>query len=144
MNRLIKALVIVSAAYTSSAWSEIAVANQTSDVEPNDYQFAELEQVDRITRYQIDGWQYVDARSLIVDVSPRRSYLLILDRPTRDLRFADAIQISSTGSSVHARFDTVRALDRNHFNIPVSIERIYKLEGREQRKQVKESIRVRM
>lgn len=109
---------------------------------PEKYQFDDqLPQVERFSRYSIDGWNAIDKRSLIVRTSPSTSYLLILQRDLPSLRFNDAIGLSSTGSQVHARFDTVRVFDRHFTSIPVAISKIYKLKGRDQRKQVKAQIR---
>ena len=117
-----------------------ALAN-TNNAELDRYQFSELETVDRIRHYTIKGWHYVDARSIIVDVSPGTSYLLILNREEHDFRFAEHVRFSSTNSDIYARFDTVTPVRRYGINIPVPIAKIYKLNGREDKKAVREQIR---
>ena len=73
--------------------------------------------------------------------SPATAYLLILDRQLHGLRFSEGIAISSTGSTVYGKFDTVRTHGRQRISIPAQITKIYKLQGREQRELVKAQIR---
>ncbi len=108
---------------------------------PEKYQFDQLPQVERFSRWSIDDYTVVDKRSVIVSTSPSTSYLLILQRNLPGLHFNNAIALTSTGSQIHARFDTVQVVDRFSSRIPVPIAKIYKLDGREQRKQVKSQIR---
>lgn len=105
------------------------------------YQFDELETVKRFNVWNVDSWQAIDQQSLIIRTSPSRAYLLVLNRRVPDLRFGHAIQFSSTGSSVHAKFDTVGTLGRYHRGIPANIAKIYKLNGKADRKFVKQQIR---
>jgi len=104
------------------------------------YRFDNLPTVDRFQNWSIDGWNVIDQRSLIVYTSPSRSYLLILDRRLPELPFAEKITVSSTGSTIYSRFDRVRVLDRWGINIPANIVKIYRLDGREQRKRVRKQI----
>ena len=102
-------------------------SNAAMQAVPEKYQFQELPEVQKFNRWSIDGWSVVDRRSLIVRTSPSTSYLLVLQRDLPGIRFNDAIALTSTGSQVHARFDTVRVLDRHASRIPVPIAKIYKL-----------------
>ena len=104
------------------------------------YHFAGLETVDHFKNWTIDGWNVIDRRSLIVYASPSRAYLLILDRHLWDLRFSEAIFISSTASTVSERFDTVRVLNRRTISTPARIVKMYRLEGKEQRRLVRDQI----
>ncbi|MGI9295559.1 MAG: DUF6491 family protein [Pseudomonadales bacterium] len=129
------ALSMISVAFASQAEIEkkpFAVAEK--------YQFDNLPVVKGFNNWSIDGWNVIDPQSLIVRTSPSTAYLLILQRRSLDLRFTEQIALSSTGSFVHAKFDTVRALDRHHFAVPISIAKIYQLKGRDQRKLVKAQI----
>lgn len=105
------------------------------------YQFDELPEVKGFSNWSINGWTAVDRQSLIVRTSPSTAYLLILQRRAPGLRSGNAIALSSTASRVHAKFDTVSTVDRYVSNIPIPIAKIYKLKGKEQRKQVKAQIR---
>jgi len=104
------------------------------------YHFENLEMVKRFSNWSINGWNAIDQRSLIVQTSPSTAYLVILDRRLPDLRFSETIAISSTGSFVYAKFDTVLARNRYGLNIPASILKIYRLEGKEQRHRVRAQI----
>ncbi len=104
------------------------------------YYFAELETVDHFNNWSIDGWNVIDRRSLIVYASPSRAYLLILDRHLWDLRFSEAISISSTTSRISQRFDTVRVLNRRTVGAPARIVKMYRLEGKAQRRLVRDQI----
>ncbi|MBT5032866.1 MAG: hypothetical protein HOM55_11295 [Proteobacteria bacterium] len=118
----------------------VSLAN-TGGAELDRYQFPKLEAVDRMHRYTIKGWHYVDARSIIVDASPSTSYLLILNREERDFRFAETVSFTSTASNIYAGFDSVRPIQRRWITIPVTIMKIYKLNGRADRDAVREQIR---
>ena len=104
------------------------------------YQFDNLESIKRFHYWAMDGWTAIDQRSLIVQTSPSTAYLVILDRRVPDLRFSETIAISSTGSFVYAKIDTVLARNRYGINIPANIVKIYRLEGKEQRHRVREQI----
>lgn len=117
-----------------------AFAAQSPNLEDK-YQFDDFETVKRFNTWSIDSWQAIDHKSLIIRTSPSKAYLLVLNRRVPDLRFGHAIQLSSTGSSVHAKFDTVSTVGRHHRSIPASIAKIYKLNGKEERKFVKQQIR---
>ncbi|MEJ2419062.1 MAG: DUF6491 family protein [Exilibacterium sp.] len=108
------------------------------------YQFDNLEVVKRFSNWSIDGWSAVDQQSLIVRTSPSTAYLLVLSRRLHDLRFSEAIAISSTGNLVYAKFDTV-TVKNHHFggigSVPVRIAKIYKLKGKEERELVRRQIR---
>jgi len=117
------------------------LANATLKPLPEKYQFDQLPQVERFSRWSIDDYTVVDKRSLIVKTSPSTAYLLILQRNLPGMGFNNTIALTSTGSQIRARFDTVQVVDRFASRIPVPIAKIYKLEGREQRKRVKSKIR---
>ena len=72
------------------------------------YQFPDLETADRIRSSNVTGWQAIDGRSLVISTSPKKHYLLILDRRLPDLKFAYSIGLSSTGNSIQTKFDCVK------------------------------------
>lgn len=63
--------------------------------------------VERIFLPGLHSWKAVSRQSLILWTSPSRPYLLQLSGPVIGLRFAEHVGIRSTGSSLHARFDSV-------------------------------------
>lgn len=56
---------------------------------------------------QASDWNALDRDTLIVWASPSRAYLIELQRPSHDLRFAQAIGLTSTAGRVAAGFDDV-------------------------------------
>ena len=113
-------------------------AASTSD---SRYIFDELEEVDDFLSWNISGWQGLDSRSLIVDIAPGKSYLLILDRRVNGLRSGENISISSVNSRVTSGIDRVQFLDI--YSRPTRIGKIYLLPDRATRKSTSEQIRTR-
>ncbi|MCF7980511.1 MAG: DUF6491 family protein [Pseudomonadales bacterium] len=107
------------------------------------YIFTQFESVKRFSKFTVDSWQVIDNRSLIIQTSPNRYYLLILDRKLNDLKFAEVIQLTSTGGSIHAKFDCVKVKTSNCHSEPMAatIKVIYQLNGREDVITVKQQIR---
>ncbi len=95
---------------------------------------ANLSQFDTLTHFPawtINAWQALNSKALIIERSPSKAYLLILNRPLPQLRFNETIQVSQTGSQVHAGFDHVRVVDRLFYSIPAYIDTIYRLDSRD-------------
>lgn len=88
----------------------IALPGCSSDPPKPDprYQFPDLETVNRIHNFRGMGWQVIDDRSLIITTRPSKHFLLILNRRLPELKFAYSIGITSTGSSIYAKFDCVK------------------------------------
>ncbi len=70
----------------------------------------------------LDSWSVVDDHSLIVWATPFDPYLVELYGPSPDLRWAKAIGVTSFGSRIYAKFDSVKV---RGFSYP--IRGIYKL-----------------
>lgn len=82
-----------------------------------------LEQVDSIPALtRLHSWNVIDDDTLIVWASPSKPYLVELFRPSRELKFAWSIGVTSFGSRIHAKFDSVEV---EGFSYP--IREIYKL-----------------
>jgi len=102
----------------------------------------QLESVPDISKYQgYTSWDAVDSQSLILQTSPSNYYLIVLQTRASELRFSEAIRISSSGSRVRAGMDTVTVLRRSVKGPPYRIEKIYRLKGREQVQTIREQIR---
>ncbi len=108
------------------------------------YSFNELEEVDSFRKWNVRSWKAVDSRSVIVDISPSQSYLIILDRNLRHLKHARNIHISSLNSRVYAGVDRVENHD-SYFRpeVPVVIDKIYILPNRAARQDAREQILAR-
>ena len=102
------------------------------------YTFADLEQVNSIDNFRMDGWERVDRYSIIVNVRPKQNYLLILNGGLNDLKFAQGLAISSTMGKVEAGFDSVSTVQEPM--LKSQIKRIYKLEDKQQKNEIKAKI----
>lgn len=90
---------------------------------------AALEQVDRIHHFgRIDGWRVIDRDTLIVWTTPSRPYLIELKRRSPDIRYSEAIGVTSTAGTTYAKFDSIRVRGLDY-----PIEAIYKLSRDEAR-----------
>ncbi len=69
-----------------------------------------------------DSWSVVDDHSLIIWATPFDPYLVELYGPSPDLKWAQAIGVTSFGSRIYAKFDSVKV---RGFSYP--IRGIYKL-----------------
>lgn len=86
-------------------------------------QLASLVPVESIPAFgRLHSWSVVDDERLIIWTSPFRPYLVELFMPSPDLKFAISIGVTSFGSRIHARFDSVEV---DGFSYP--IRRIYEL-----------------
>jgi len=82
-----------------------------------------LEAVDHIPALgRIHSWQVVDRDSLIIWATPFKPYLVRLDHPSHDLRFAHRIAVTEFGGRINARFDSVYVAGLNY-----RISEIYRL-----------------
>ena len=78
--------------------------------------------VDSMPAGRLHGFSVVSDDTLIVWTSPRKAYLVRLFRPSRELKFASAVGMTSFDSRIHARFDAVEV---NGWSYP--IREIYEL-----------------
>ena len=100
----------------------------------------ELEAVDRIYTPSISSWEEVDIQSIILRANVGDYYLLVLNRPMYTRLTGFSIVISSTVSSITRGFDRIfvgnAAGTDDYF-----IEKIYKLKGKEQAKEIRKRLR---
>ena len=97
-------------------------ARSGGDAEKSDVLLS-LVPVDSIPAFgRLNSWSVVDDETLIIWAAPSRPYLIELYRPSPELRFAVSIGVTSFGSRIHARFDSVEV---GGFSYP--IRRIFKM-----------------
>jgi hypothetical protein len=100
----------------------------------------ELEEVKQIYTLTVSSWEEVDIQSVILRAHLSDYYLLVLDRPMES-RITDlTIGVSSRVSSITPGFDKIyveHPWGRQYY----VIEKIYKLKGKEQAKEIKERLR---
>ena len=121
----------------------LGCASTVASSDKEKYLFPELEQVDYIRSNRVDGWSDIDKQSLFVSTSPSTSYLIILKQPNNDLRFAQGISFDNSGSTIHAKFDRINIINNQNGidSFPAYIDRIYKIESREQKKIIRAKIK---
>ena len=102
---------------------------------PADEQKPSFEVVDSFSILtRLHSWHAIDEDTVIVWATPSQPYLVELAFPSHDLKFSEAIGITSVGSRVYARFDSLRVAG---FRYPINS--IYKMTREEARNLVRES-----
>jgi hypothetical protein len=100
----------------------------------------EFEAVDRIYSPSISSWKKVDNQSVILRANVTDYYLLVLSRPMYTMITNLSIRISGTGSDITPGFSRIfvgnAAGTEDYF-----IEKIYKLGGKEQAREIRERLR---
>ncbi len=82
--------------------------------------------IDRITSFRFHGWSSLTDDFLIISSSPKRKYLLELSGYCGDIRWAHAIILNRSNSSMlHARFDYISTLQSQQMHC--TIKTIYPL-----------------
>jgi hypothetical protein len=102
---------------------------RTADESTAQEQAPAFEEVDSFSVLsQLHSWQAVDDDTVIVWATAFQPYLVELAYPSHDLKFAEAIGVTSVGSRVYAGFDSLRVAG---FRYP--IDSIYKMTREEAR-----------
>ena len=102
----------------------------------------QLEPVTEVLKYNLMSWDAIDSRSFILQTAPSQFYLIVLIRHSDQLPFAETISITSTGAVVKPGYDKVTVYGSPQVDTFV-IDKIYKLENREQGTAIKEQLRGR-
>ena len=100
----------------------------------------ELEAVNKISTFKVSRWEEVDNQSVILRVNYNDYYLLVLRRPIYAMTSRHRIGISSTVSTITSGVDRIHVRDNTGTQY-YDIEKIYKLEGKEQKEDIKERLR---
>jgi len=99
-----------------------------------------LEAVDQIFTLKAPRWEKVDNQSIILEVNWNDYYLLVLRRPI-DMKYSNPkIGIDRTVNSITSGHDRIFVEDSPGSQYYV-IDKIYKLKGKEQKKEIKERLR---
>jgi hypothetical protein len=76
------------------------------------------EPIDRMTWMgQYYSWEPVGENQLVVFTTPSDAYLLKVSGPCTDLKFVTSIGLTSTGSTVYSRLDSVKV---RHWRCPIA------------------------
>ena len=115
LNRWTKrGAVAIAALALGAAFSTASLARPASNpangaaanVEPGQGVGEEVDSFALLTRPY--SWHAVDDDTVVVWTTPWQAYLVELSFPSHDLRFAQAIGLTSVGNRVYARFDAVQ------------------------------------
>ena|SRR5690349_5769557 len=109
-----------AASVARSADKEAAANSEVRNVEPGKGVGEEVDSFSMLTRPY--SWHALDDDTVIVWTNPWQPYLVELAFPSHDLRFVQAIGLTSVGSRVYAKFDAVQV---RGFRYP--IQGIFKL-----------------
>jgi hypothetical protein len=63
--------------------------------------------VERIPRYEVEGWHHLDDTHFILDTGPSHSFLITLMFPCSGIDFAENIRFSTTPPGDLTRFDEI-------------------------------------
>ncbi|WP_298633382.1 DUF6491 family protein [uncultured Umboniibacter sp.] len=107
---------------------------------PERYKVPGLEPLERVNAMNISGWAAIDQRSFILTMGPSTRYLVVLQRQSSELRFANAITIDNFSSSIRPGFDSVNVVG-DTLAAPYQIEAMFELEDREAANAARDYIR---
>ncbi len=102
------------------------------------YRFDNLEEVSSYLNWRVSGWSVIDSRSLIVNISRSKSYLVILAHDLPTMRYTDQIKITSMNSRVRSKIDRVYVPNQNSRS--TNIFAIYLLPDRTTRQDARKKI----
>jgi hypothetical protein len=85
------------------------------------------EAVKSLWHADIDGWQYLDKRHMVLGTGPGRAYLIEFSYPCRNLNFSNRISYSTTVGAL-TTLDKIVSIDSGGFPEHCLIGNIYRLE----------------
>ena len=147
MNKLLILLVLFSLTTACASTSSVETAEeQQGRVEsmygslPERYKVPGLEPLDRVTAMNITGWSAIDRRSLTLTMGVSKRYLVVLQRQSSELRFAEAITIDNTSNVIRTGFNRINVVG-DTLAAPYGIQAIFELESREEVNRARDYIR---
>jgi len=85
-------------------------------------------EVKDIRNYELDGWNYVSSRALIIPARPSKHYLVTFRTDCSELSLTEVIGFTSTNSFVLSNFDAVIVRDRRRgIDNRCYIDKIYEI-----------------
>ncbi|MCC4834562.1 DUF6491 family protein [Shewanella sp. 10N.7] len=131
---MIKRLILICSMLLLTA----CTASESAQKKAALYQFDELVEVNSIDNFRMDGWRTMDNRTVFVDSRPRETYLLVLNGVDSNLKFAQALVVSSRMGKVTVGFDSV--MTGSEPRSRTQIKKIYRIESKEQEQQIRAKI----
>lgn len=108
---------------------------RTADDKAADEQAPSYQEVDSFSVLsRLHSWHAIDDDTIIVWATPFQPYLVELAFPSHDLKFAQVVGVTSLGSRVYARFDSLRV-----GGIRYPIDSIYKMTREEAKSLARQS-----
>ncbi|WP_196139878.1 DUF6491 family protein [Aliikangiella sp. G2MR2-5] len=77
-----------------------------------------LERTDSIVAFRLHSWRYLNSEYIILSTSFNRPYLIKISTPCVNLKFAQAIAVNQSSSSLYAKFDSVSVADPLQKTLP--------------------------
>jgi len=99
----------------------------------------ELKEINQINTFQLSSWEEVDNQSIILETGLHKYYLLVLRNPIIGVIPSLTIGISSTISSITARFDKI-FINEGGVTQYYFIDKIYELKDRKQVDEIKKQL----
>lgn len=133
MNKILTTLSILVFALFLNAYTSAAPIPI-----PDKYNLSnQLEQVHRFWRTQIIDFEVVDNQSVVIKTSPGHYYLLVLTKSSYELPFqVNYLAITNSGSLIREGLDSVIVRSPSHYYQTYPIERIFKISGSKQMRDV--------
>ena len=114
----------------------VASCATTGGILPEKYNLDnELERIDQIETFRKPEWEEVDNQSILLKISLENYYLLVLRRPINTILPLE-IGLSNSFSTITAGSDRI-TVEGSGITQYYTIERIYKLKGKEQADEIK-------
>jgi hypothetical protein len=99
----------------------------------------DLEAVDQISTFRISSWKKVDNQSIILRANWNDYYLLVSRRPFHTMILNLPVGIDNAGPTITSGHDRIFVKDHTGRQYYI-IDKIYKLKGEEQAKEIKERL----
>jgi hypothetical protein len=99
----------------------------------------ELKEIDQINSFQLSSWEEVDNQSIILETGLHKYYLLVLRDPIIGRIPSLTIGISSTISSISAKFDRIFVNEDGVIQYHY-IDKIYELKDKKQADEIKKQL----
>lgn len=129
MDKLKTLVILLVSALLLAACGQQSLRDETLPLEDRlaALGYRQGEAIKSVWHADIDGWQYLDKRHMVLGTGPGRSYLIEFSYPCRNLNFSNRISYSSTVGAL-TTLDKIVSIDSGGFPEHCLIGNIYRLE----------------
>ncbi len=106
---------------------------------PDRYKIPGLVAMPRVNVFDINGWSAIDSQSLTISAGASKRYLVVLQVPTTDLKYANVIAWRRGDSVIRPGFDRIY-IGGNSIPVPYQIQAIFELDGRKGAREARDYI----